>query len=342
MIMLVGEAWGKEEELVGQPFVGASGKWLRRWLAMVGIRYEDCYVTNVLNLRPRNPVTGGFHNDIKNCCGKKADGIPGYPAVAKGKYMRAEFAPELERLYNEIDRVKPTLIIALGGTASWALLKTSGIKGVRGSPIQSIPIRGNVYKVFPTYHPAAILREWKIRPILLSDLYKCRAESEFPEIRRPSRLIWIEPTLADLARFEREYIIPSRDLSIDIETAGDQITEIGFAPTKDVALVVPFMDDTKPGKHYWPTLEEEIQAWLWVRRMCQLAKRIVGQNFLFDTHRLWRSYGITVLNVQDDTMLLHHALQPEMEKGLEFLGSIYTNESKWKFMRHAKGLKKED
>jgi hypothetical protein len=42
-------------------------------------------------------------------------------------------------------------------------------------------------------------------------------------------------------------------------------------------------------------------------------------------------------------MLLHHALQPEMDKGLGFLGTVYTDELPWKFMRTKhETLKKED
>jgi hypothetical protein len=59
----------------------------------------------------------------------------------------------------------------------------------------------------------------------------------------------------------------------------------------------------------------------------------VAQNGLYDLSFLWRSYGITVRAFQHDTMLLHHALQPESEKSLGFLGSIYTGEASWKLMR---------
>jgi len=58
-----------------------------------------------------------------------------------------------------------------------------------------------------------------------------------------------------------------------------------------------------------------------------------AQNGLYDLSFLWRSYGIAVKNYQHDTMLLHHALQPESEKSLGFLGSLYTNEASWKLMR---------
>jgi hypothetical protein len=52
---------------------------------------------------------------------------------------------------------------------------------------------------------------------------------------------------------------------------------------------------------------------------------------------LWKVYGIPAPKACDDTMLAHHAMQPEMEKGLGFLASLYTDEASWKSM--GKGLK---
>lgn len=334
-LMLIGEAWGADEEEQGKPFVGASGKLLRSCLSQVGISFDECHVTNVFNFRPRPS------NDISNLCGSKLDGVLGWPALVKGKFVNKKYTSELDRLISEIDHVQPTLIIALGATASWAILKTTGIKNIRGAPLPYTR-NGRTFKVLPTYHPAAVLREWKLRPILLADLHKARREMDFPELRRPSRKIWLEPTLDDLCTFEREHILRSPQLSIDIETAGEQITCIGFAPTKDIALVVPFLDEENKTKSYWPTLSDELKAWDWVRRMCALDKSIIGQNLLYDINFLWTKYGITVPHASEDTMLLHHALQPEMQKGLGFLGSIYTDEAAWKFMRHNETVKRED
>jgi DNA polymerase len=333
-LMLLGEAWGKEEELANEPFVGPSGKILNGMLAQVGINRKECYITNVFNFRPK-PT-----NDVKHLCGPKAGGIPGMPSVGKGGYVRSEFTVELTRLYREIDSVRPTLIVALGATAAWSVLKTTGIRSIRGAPWQSF--RGP--KVLPTYHPAAIMREWKLRPIVLADLHKATQEARYPEIRRPSREIWIEPTLEDLQVFEEKYIVPSSELSIDIETAGDQITCIGFAPSVDRAIVVPFFDYGKSHKNYWPTLEDELKAWAWVRRMCEQYKpTMVGQNILYDINFLWTKYGIRIPHLSDDSMLLHHALQPEMEKSLGFLGSVYTNEAAWKTeYKQSKTAKRED
>lgn len=335
-VMIIGEAWGREEEEQGKPFVGASGKFLRAMMSHAGIDYNECYVTNVFNLKPRPS------NDIKNLCGNKTTAVPGWPALQQGKYIRAEYLPELERLIKEIDHVKPTHILGLGATPAWALLRSRGIRGIRGAPqYYNSPQHGRI-KFFPTYHPAAILREYSLRTVLLADLEKFRRELEYPEIRRPRREIWVEPTFSDLAVFEEQYILPAPDLSVDIETAGEQITMIGFAPTIDRALCVPFFDETKPGNNYWPTLDLEVQVWQWVQKILSLKKNVVGQNFLYDTKFLWGKYGIPPIGFADDTMLMHHALQPEMEKGLGFLGSIYTDEQAWKFMRHNETIKKED
>lgn len=348
-IMLVGEAWGEEEEKEGQPFVGASGKLLNRMLSEVGIARSECYVTNVFNLRPQPK------NDVEYLAGGKATALPGYPAIKSGKYIRAEYAPELDRLYREIAAEQPTLIIALGASAAWALLATSGIKKIRGAPATlsgpALTAVGRPVKVLPTYHPAAIMREWSLRVITVSDLHKAKAEAQFPELRRPSRRIWIEPTIADLADFEHRFIAPAAALSVDIETAGDQITCVGFAPSPDLGIVVPFVDPMQRDGNYWRSLVEEVRAWSYVRDWCASTvrntrlgpkKKGIGQNHLYDMNRLWRTVGIE-LSADEDTMLMHHSLQPEMEKGLGFLASAYTNELPWKFMRAKhETLKKED
>src|SRR5258707_5049236 len=53
-IVFIGEAPGKNEDLQGKPFVGAAGKFLNEMLAMVGIKREDVYITNIVKYRPPN------------------------------------------------------------------------------------------------------------------------------------------------------------------------------------------------------------------------------------------------------------------------------------------------
>lgn len=328
-IAIVGEAWGAEEEKAGRPFVGTSGYILDQMLAQVGIDRSECLVTNVFSLRPKPS------NDIKNLCGPRTAGIPGLPEVQKGKFIRKEFENELTRLGNEIEMARPNVIIALGATANWATCGTTGIRNSRGAiAIASLVGRGT--KVLPTYHPAAVARQWELRPIVIADLDKAKRESEFPEFRRPKRSIYIAETITDLTWFQETHL-ESPLLSIDIETKLEQITCIGFAPSPDIACVIPIVSAT--GRSYWTEHEERI-VWTYIRSWCR--RPALFQNGLYDIQYLWRRYGIACPNAIEDTMLMHHAMQPEMEKGLGFLASIYTDEASWKGMRKAATLKKDD
>lgn len=337
-IAIVGEAWGEAEEAARSPFQGTSGWLLNQMLDEAGIHRADCFLTNVFNLRPR-PT-----NDITNLCQKEKAGP--YPPLAPGHYLRPEFYGELDRLHTELDAARPNITILLGNTACWALLSTTGISKIRGTVTGAIT-RYGAAKCLPTFHPAAILRDWSLRHVTVLDLAKAARESEFPEIRRPERTVYIEPDLADMEWYFNEHLVNARSISFDIETAGDQITCIGFAPGPSSAIVVPFRDNRRanqPGYmgSYWPTAEAETLAWGFVRRVLSLPMPKYGQNTLYDINFLWAKYGIPVVNYDDDTMLLHHALQPESQKGLGFLGSVYTNESSWKLLNRKVGTIKRD
>jgi len=332
MLMIVSDYWSEEDENAGRPLAGSAGKFLRFMLSTKGIEMNDAHITCVFNRRIA---------DLKSACVTKGEGIAGLPPLFPNKYCPAKFAPELARLHKEIRNANPTCILALGNVAAWALLRTSGIKKFRGTPLYYTGGH-RPFKVFPTYHPTAVFREYSLKPVLFADIDKLSKELKFPEIRRPQRSIWIEPTLDDLMHFEQEHILPASSLSVDIETSGTMITCIGFATSPELGIVVPFTDAVQKDGSYWRTAEEEVEALLWCKRQCERSITKIGQNFLYDMQHLWRNYGIKIGGHVNDTMLLHHSLQPEMEKGLGFLGSIYTNEASWKFMRHKETIKRED
>lgn len=334
-IALIGEAYGEHEERERQPFVGPSGYELTKMLYEAGIHRADCFLTNVFNRKPPS-------NRIEAFCGAKKSAIADYPALIKGKYVRAEFEPELERLSQELIEVNPNLIIALGNTALWAMCGKTFISKMRGTTMLSThTVVG--FKVLPTYHPSAVLRQWELRPTTVIDLMKASRELEYPEIRRPKRLIWIEPSLEDINDFRRRYIDRAKILSVDIETSGTFITCIGFAPDSKTAIVIPFNDSRKLGRNYWPTQQIELQVWQVIREILADEKiPKLFQNGMYDIAFLWRAYGLKVKNASEDTMLLHHALQPESLKGLGFLGSIYTDEGSWKQMRQKETTIKKD
>lgn len=331
-IALVGEAFGEREERLGRPFVGPSGKLLDGFLAAAGLSRRDCYITNVFNFKP-------IRNDIKTLTtSSKSTAIRGYPKHGKG-WIHEKYTCELERLHSELTALQPNVVVALGATATWALLRDSRITKLRGYQYPSV--NGGL-KVIPTFHPANVLRDFKQRPIVFSDFQKIAAESEYAEIRRPPRELWLHPTIADLQAFE-EYIYAASYLTVDIETEARQITCIGFAPSPDRAIVIPFVDKTNPSNSYWPTAAQESLAWKIVAKWLASDIPKVNQNIMYDLRYLWQIYGIPVMNITGDTMLRHHAMQPEMQKSLGLLGSIYSREPSWKNMRaDIKTLKKED
>lgn len=332
-LMIVGDCFGKEDEIQGAPFMGAPGYMLTQLLAMNGIRREECYLTNVFMQRPDG-------NDIALFCGPRATAIPGLPPLLPGKFVTPTFAHELARLSAEVALHQPNLILALGATAAWFFLHDRRVSKIRGAAVTSRlgP------KVIVSYHPSAVLKDYTLRPILIADIEKAAREMEYRDLRRPQRYIHIEPNYQDITNFYHDYIIPAEALSIDVETIGPQITCIGLSPSPDRAMVIPFYDPTKPGGNYWATPAEEVRVWRFLSQILRQPRSAIGQNFTYDAKFFWRGYGIPVLGMAagDDTMLLHHALQPELQKGLAFLGTIYTDEAPWKLERKSATIKRED
>jgi hypothetical protein len=298
------------------------------------IRRADCFLTNVFNLRPSG-------NKIESLCGPKELGLTDYPPLIKGGYVNARYGENLVRLRNEMVRIGPNIIIALGNTAAWAFLGKTTITKLRGVVLYSTHTAPGI-KTIPTYHPAAIMRQWNWRSTVIADFQKAKRESAYPDIRRPSRKIWIEPTLEDIYAFEEAYIKPAERLAIDIETAGVHITLIGIAPTPEISIVIPFPYPGRSTRAYWPNAITEAKVWLVIRNILRGSTPKTFQNGLYDIAFLWRSARMKVYNAEHDTMLLHHALQPESLKGLGYLGSVYTDEGNWKQMRVKTTIKRED
>jgi uracil-DNA glycosylase len=362
-IVFVGEARGANEVRTQSSFTGASGIELLRMAnqsGLISLTAEDHAFLNkfwqtsnptnvemVWQMHPELKRTNVFNfhppgNDILSVCGPKIDALPGYPVLLKSKYVRAEYASELDRLGTELLSWDPNLILALGNTPLWALCGLTAIAKRRGTTMLSTHCVSG-FKVLPTYHPAAVLRQWELRPTVIADLMKAAREKEYPEIRRPEREIWIEPTIEDLYEFKDRFIRGCRTLSVDIETSGQQITCIGLAPDRRVCIVIPIYDPRRKDRNYWPDIKTEIQAWVFVREVLEdIRIKKAFQNGLYDVAFILRSVGIRVQGAEEDSMLLMHALQPESLKGLGYLGSLFSNENAWKVDRKPSTTIKRD
>jgi hypothetical protein len=208
-------------------------------------------------------------------------------------------------------------------------------------------------KCLPTFHPASLLYEgqWSRRPIIIADYVKAYREAEFPEIRRPSRQIIINPTLEEAEQWILETLkYPPPSLAVDCETSGGMIDTIGFARNESSALVVPFgphrvkrgsgytiVYPERNGKRvtsYW-TVAEEVYVWKLVWRLLASPISKVFQNGMYDIQYIMKILGIPN-NMGDGTMLAWHSLYPELPKALGFLGSVLTNDIAWKRLRTAK------
>lgn len=356
-LVIIGEAWGRNEHEVRKPFVGESGKELFRMLGEAfplvapelhleivnTFKYDRAWVnrrdawlreasvafTNTLNFRP-------YNNDFKQVCLTKKELPPGYTRglIETGQYLDPQYFPELERLEHELRTCQPNLVLCTGSKAAWALLDDTKISQIRGSVAMSTMIEG--LKVLSTYHPAAVMRKWDWRPIVVVDLMKASREMHYADFRRPSRKIIYSPLIDEIEHWVDETITgPYSIIGADTETVGGQIEMISFARANGTeAISIPFIDKTKPGWSFWQNPENEMRAWNAAAKLLEAKIDIVWQNGLYDLQYIL-PLGISA-NATDDTMLLHHSILPEVQKGLGFLGAAYTNEPSWKLMRTRK------
>ena len=135
-VMFIGEAPGEDEDRQGKPFVGASGQFLDRVMAGIGLDRSNAYISNILFWRP-----------------------PGNRTPTD-----AEIAACLPFVERHIALVKPKLIVTLGGTAAKSLLRTKeGITRMRGKWVDYIAAPGagldQPIPCLPTYHPSFLLRQ---------------------------------------------------------------------------------------------------------------------------------------------------------------------------------------
>ncbi len=325
-VMLLAEFPHEHENAKLRPLVGPLGQELRRMMRTIGMNLDDCYLANVFSRQPEgnNLALYGATDPAQQF--RELGALAHNPLI----YMDSAHTRELTRLYTEIAACQPNVVVALGNTATWSLGLGLGISALRGS-VHTTSISGldRPLKVVPTL--LSFLQQWDHRVIVMADLQKAANESLSPDFAFDNSELWIAPTLDDLATFDRDFMAPATVCAADIETRRGQITCISFAPRGDISLVIPFWAEGETPS-YWRTAAAEALAWGYVRKWMErpdLTK--VFQNGLYDLQYL-QSYCRPAA-CTEDTMLMHHSLYSELNKGLGFLGSVYANVQSWKKMR---------
>jgi uracil-DNA glycosylase family 4 len=142
-VVLIGEGPGEQEDLTGQAFVGRAGKLLDNLLCALMFEPEDYYICNIVKCRPpqnREP----FKEEVAKC---------------------------LPWLRYQVKHIKPDIIVCLGAVA---------LKYIVGDDARITKIRGNwidrpgYFRIMPTYHPAAVLRDPAKKEELFLDMKKVR------------------------------------------------------------------------------------------------------------------------------------------------------------------------
>ena len=145
-VMLVGEAPGAQEALLGRPFVGKAGKNLNEFLELAGLDRGELYVTNTVKFRPTKISDAG----------RTVNRPPTQEEVAL-------FLPFLRR---EIDLVAPEYVVTLGNVPLRALTDRKTVIGdVHGQLLE----RGNM-RIYPMYHPASVIYNPSLKETYRADV----------------------------------------------------------------------------------------------------------------------------------------------------------------------------
>jgi uracil-DNA glycosylase len=138
-IIFVGEAPGLNEDRQGEPFVGAAGNFLNELLALIGLKREHIFITNVIKCRPpenREPLP----TEMQNC------------------------RPWLDA---QLNIIQPKVIVTLGRFAMESFLPGKSISKVHGQTFKL-----GALTFFAMYHPAAALYQASQKEVIKNDFLK--------------------------------------------------------------------------------------------------------------------------------------------------------------------------
>lgn len=309
--MFVGKFPGKEEVEQRIPMVGPSGKIIRSICSEVGININEVYLANLCKYQPP------------------------FGKLTEIDKIGISLHDQIEELKEEIERVRPNVVLLLGEEPLHAFTGFSHIYNYRGSILTAN--FGRVVKVIPTIHTAALIPNkndptagipWVWREVIKHDFRRCLEESYSPDCNYTARTHSIASNSLDVYRFHEEYRSLGRP-ACDIESINCIPVSIAFAYHAQHSLTIPLLGKIGPHRLTDMTTAELAECWKIIQEIL-LEGNLVGQNFKYDEFKLRLAWFI-IGKLLSDTLLKTHTIWPELpNKQLSTQSSLWTREPYYK------------
>jgi DNA polymerase-1 len=295
-VLVLGEAPGYREDDINKPFSGDAGQYLEQELSRVGLLRKEIYLTNPVHCRPPDNRTPRV-SELKACA----------------NWLKREF-----------DEVNPMYVLLLGNTALRSTFGPGGqkITLARGKVVER---DGRVY--FPTFHPAAILRDIGKEQIFKEDIRRFGQLVQKGEIGKERtrsfnlRIVndWDE---LDSPEFSHD-LSQSKSITFDLETntlnpweKGSKINCIGIG-TKKNQWIIPLSH--RESRFRGVKKQKKV-----MNHLTSLVKnkRLYAQNGKFDSLFNKIKYGID-WKINFDTLLASFLLDENTSHNLKYLASVF-------------------
>ena len=306
-IAAIGMSPARWEIAARRPFVGSSGRILDDCLAANKVNRASIFATNLV----------GFYIDDNDLY-----------SVPQELLER-----ERQRVFRELDEVKPNVLMILGGDtldlltshhyttksrgkrhkkAGQSYIATHGGKeGItkwRGSTFLLDTPSGRKQKCVAMMHPANFIRgQWKWLPVFkYIDVAKAVTQSSSSQLALTPRNRITAPSF-QVARDYLQTAMTQSEVSIDYE-GSKHLSCLGVGWSASEAICIPL---STVGAPTYYSLEEELQLWkLWCALLENPNVEIIAQNAAFEWIKSW-VHGIYPTSLGIDTMHLHHCLYPD-------------------------------
>jgi len=282
--LVIGEAPGEEEDLVGKPFVGRSGTLLRTAIDGIGLSKDDVVYTNIVRCRPSN---NKISKVAINFC--KAFAI------------------------QDIEEYKPKFVLLMGNSPLEGILGETGITNWNG-----IIIKKNGRKYLPLYHPAYILRN----PGATDDWLTGFLSMEDSDVSSSEYKLVVPRNLKEVKDMQDELVLynyiayDTEVISLNPFSVGSILLAVSFAvPDKKFAVPIDHKDSWFKGNG---NVKDII-----INILKTHDNAIIGHNLKFDQMQSVKHLGVKFSGCAD-TMLISHMLDSRQGiHGLKRLAGVY-------------------